>query len=149
MKMESADTAAGAEVRTLIETWMAAVRDRDLERIMVAYAPDVVAYDAIVALRFVGSDAYRDHWRVCLTHCAGGPMIFEPEELHVTVSGDAAFAHGLIHCGGTGDNGETHSAWMRMTACYRRTGNGWKIVHEHFSAPFEMESGKALFELEP
>ena len=38
---------------------------------------------------------------------------------------------------------------MRATVCFRKTGRAWRIVHEHFSAPFDPESGKALFDLEP
>jgi ketosteroid isomerase-like protein len=38
---------------------------------------------------------------------------------------------------------------MRVTACYRRDGGQWRIVHEHWSAPFDMASGAALFNLEP
>jgi ketosteroid isomerase-like protein len=38
---------------------------------------------------------------------------------------------------------------MRVTVCYRKTNGKWLVVHEHFSAPFEMESGKALLDLEP
>jgi len=43
------------------------------------------------------------------------------------------------------------SVWiesMRETVGFRRTGRAWRTVHEHFSAPFDPESGKALFELE-
>jgi PhnB protein len=32
---------------------------------------------------------------------------------------------------------------------FRKTNGTWMIVHEHFSAPFDPESGKALFDLEP
>ena len=38
---------------------------------------------------------------------------------------------------------------MRVTVCFRRTGGRWLIAHEHFSVPFDMESGKALMNLEP
>jgi ketosteroid isomerase-like protein len=38
---------------------------------------------------------------------------------------------------------------MRATVCFRKTNGEWMIVHEHFSAPFDPQSGKALCELEP
>ncbi len=59
-----------------------------------------------------------------------------------------AFAHYLCHCGGTGPDGQPHSSWMRVSAGYRKQGDGWKVIHEHFSAPFDMD-GKALFDLQP
>jgi ketosteroid isomerase-like protein len=60
-----------------------------------------------------------------------------------------AFAHGLCRCGAKDESGEEKTSWMRFTTCYRRTSGSWKIVHEHFSAPFDVESGKALFDLKP
>jgi hypothetical protein len=38
---------------------------------------------------------------------------------------------------------------MRVTVCFRNTEGTWMIVHEHFSAPFDPQSGKALLDLEP
>lgn len=38
---------------------------------------------------------------------------------------------------------------MRLTAGLVRRDGTWKIAHEHFSAPFEMPSGKAMFHLKP
>ncbi|MFP6544901.1 hypothetical protein VST49_33460, partial [Pseudomonas aeruginosa] len=37
-----------------------------------------------------------------------------------------AFAHYLCHCGGTGPDGQPHSSWMRVSAGYRKHGDGWK-----------------------
>lgn len=32
---------------------------------------------------------------------------------------------------------------------FGKTNGKWMIVHEHFSAPFDLESGKVLLNLEP
>jgi ketosteroid isomerase-like protein len=37
---------------------------------------------------------------------------------------------------------------MRMTTCYRKQQDDWRVVHEHFSAPFDIQSDKVLW-LEP
>jgi len=137
-----------AQIRSLLEAWSAAVRDKDIDAIMAYYAPDVIAYDAILALQFKGRDAYRKHWDMCLTMC-DGPMVFEPHELKIYATDEIAFAHWLCSCGGADEKGEVKSSWMRASAAYRKTADGWKAVHEHFSAPFDPSSGKALFDLEP
>ncbi len=59
-----------------------------------------------------------------------------------------AFAHALNRCGGTGPDGKESTGWMRMTVGYRRMNGRWQVVHEHFSAPFDMETSKVLW-LEP
>ena len=139
---------AETEIRAAIEGWTEAVNARDVGRIMAHYAPGVVAFDAIAALRFTGVEAYGTHWKACLAMCAG-PMTFEVHDLAVAAKGDLAFSHYLCLCGGTNDKGETQSGWMRATVCHRRIGGRWRIVHEHFSAPFDPASGKALFDLNP
>lgn len=75
-------------------------------------------------------------------------MTFDIAELQIHADPQVAFAHYLCHCGGTGPDGQPHSSWMRVSAGYRKQGDGWKVIHEHFSAPFDMD-GKALFDLQP
>jgi ketosteroid isomerase-like protein len=143
----NASTTPEAAIRAELEDWASAVRAKDIGRIVAHYAPDIVAYDAIVALQFKGVDAYRKHWETCMTMCSG-PMLFELHELQIAAGEDLAFAHALNRCGGTGPDGKEMSGWMRMTACYRRRNGEWLVVHEHFSAPFDMQSDKVLW-LEP
>jgi ketosteroid isomerase-like protein len=135
-------------IKTLLDDWSVAIREKNIDAIMAYYAPDIVAYDAIVQLQFKGAEAYRTHWEYCLGMCEG-PMLFEQHQLVVHADEHVAFAHWLNRCGGTDDKGEEKASWMRGSAGYRKTKDGWKAVHEHFSAPFDMESGKALFELQP
>lgn len=135
------------ELRSQLEDWARAVRAKDVERIFAHYAPDIVAFDAIAQLQFKDADAYRKHWQTCMTMCPG-PMIFELHELQITASEDLAFVHGLNRCGGTGPDGKEMVGWMRMTTCFRQQHGKWRVVHEHFSAPFDPQSDKALW-LEP
>jgi ketosteroid isomerase-like protein len=78
-----------------------------------------------------------------------GPHIFEFHEIAIETADNLAFAHWVANCGGTNDKGETQSCWMRVTACYRQVGGAWKIVHEHWSAPFDPMSGATLFDVQP
>jgi ketosteroid isomerase-like protein len=137
-----------ARIRQLMVEFQSATAVKDLDRIMAQYAPDVLAYDAVGPLQFKGSEAYRRHWQNCFDFCQGEGF-FEAGELSVTVSGDMAFSHGLNHCGGTNEKGEMQTSWMRGTRCWRKQGGEWKVVHEHFSMPFDMQSGEVAFGLKP
>jgi uncharacterized protein (TIGR02246 family) len=139
---------AETEIRQLIDRWAEAARARDVDRIMSHYVPEVVAFDAIAQLQFRGVEAYDRHWRACMAMCTG-PMLFEVRDPQVTAGEDLAFAHFLSRCGGQDEKGEMKASWMRGTQCYRRVGGKWLITHEHFSAPFDVASGKALFDLQP
>lgn len=138
---------AEREVRTLLDDYFNAIRASDLEAITAHYAPDVVAFDAIAELEFSGLAAYRAHWKACLDMCEH--MVFEPREPTIRVGDDLALAHCLIHCGGTGPDGTVQTGWMRSTIAARKKDGQWRIVHEHYSMPFDPVSGRILGELAP
>lgn len=143
------DSNAESEIRTVQDDWLRLVATKDVDRIMSLYAPDVVAYDAIAQLRFKGREAYGKHWEACLTMCPG-PITFEIHDLDVAANGDVAFSHHLLkHEGKDPESGEAHTCWMRVTSGYRKRDGKWVIVHEHFSSPIDMESGKAMFDATP
>ncbi len=153
--MSTATTAnnvtAEAEIRELVNSYVNAIRSTDVERITSHYADDILAFDAIAALRFKGVEAYKAHWRACMEMCPGDGMgIFELHELSIAAGEGLAFAHALCRCGpAADDSGEDKSGYMRATLGFRKNGGKWAIVHEHWSAPFDMESGKALLDLKP
>jgi ketosteroid isomerase-like protein len=136
------------QIRGLLDDWAQAARSGNIDAIMATYAPDILAFDAIAKLQFKGADAYRKHWRACIEMCAG-PMIFEMHDLSVTAGDGVAFAHYLLRCGQIAEDGKEQAGWMRVTVCFRKWGGRWTVVHEHFSAPFDPASGKALLGLEP
>ncbi len=137
-----------AQIRGLLDDWAEAARSGDIDAIMAVYAPDIVAFDAIGKLQFKGADAYRKHWQACLEMCSG-PMIFEMLDLSITAGAGIAFAHYLLRCGRIGDDGEEQAGWMRVTVCWQKRSGRWKVAHEHFSAPFDPASGKALLGPQP
>jgi len=148
MNTKQSNSAAQA-IQAAINNWATAVRDKDVDRIMAYYAPEIVAFDAIQTLQFKGTQAYREHWKFCMDMC-GGSMVFQVHELDIQAAGDLAVAHALIRCGMEDENGKQgESGYSRMTASYRRTGDGWLATHEHFSLPFDIQTGRALCDLEP
>ena len=149
--MESKEKAHDAQtaIRQVLDEWVAAVGRQDLEALAACYAQDVVAYDAIMALRFEGRDRYLAHWKTCLQMCPGG-VRFTFRDLDIQAADDLGYAHALLACeaDGCGDGGG-NSAWSRMTTGFRREAGRWVIAHEHFSFPFDPKSGKALMGLSP
>jgi len=138
------------EIRDLMDRYFDAIRASDVEAIVSFYTPGIVAFDAIGALRFSGRDAYKAHWAACMEMCTGmSNMIFEMHDLALSVGQNQAFGHYLVRCGGTMPDGEKKVGWMRATVGLERQVGRWLIAHEHFSAPFDPASEKALLGLEP
>ena len=105
-----------------------------------------MAFDAIAHLQFKGGGPYGSIGKPAFH--VPGPMMFEIHELQMAAHGDVAFCHYLGRYGGTG-----RTARKRSDGCARPSVSAsrgkWLIVHEHFSAPFDMETSKAMFDLEP
>lgn len=136
------------QITDLLSNWTRAVRAKDVSQIMTIYADDIIAFDAVAQLQFKGIADYKAHWTRCMQFC-GSESMFEMHQLKVQANDQLAFSHSLNHCGGTNSNGEMQSCWIRATQCWTKTNAGWRIVHEHYSVPFDMETGNTLFNLAP
>jgi ketosteroid isomerase-like protein len=144
----TAEGKAMAEVGARLEDWAAALRTKDVDRIIASHSADVLAFDCHSQLEFNGADAYRRHLEACMPGMQG-PMIFELHDLNIVAEEHVAFCHYLALCGATGAEGKERRCWLRGTTCLRRTGGTWRIVHEHCSTPFDPMSGRAMLDLVP
>lgn len=144
----SNNSKAEQQIRDLVNQYVSAVRAKDVARVASLYSEDVVAFDAILALQFIGKAAYIEHWHTCMGY-AKGDTLYEVHQLKVVAGSELAFSHSINLCGCANEQGKMETSWMRSTQCWQNSANGWKIVHEHFSAPFDVESGQAMFNLQP
>jgi uncharacterized protein (TIGR02246 family) len=137
-----------AQIRQLIDDWTSALSDKDMDRVMAHYAPDVVVFDVKPPFQITGADAWRRAWEACLPYIPTGFQI-ERRDLRISVSGDLALVHCLFRLTGMEKDHPAMQTWMRSTACYQRKKGKWLIIHEHASLPFNPETSKVVFTLEP
>lgn len=143
-------THPNAGIRDLIAEHTAAVRAKDLERVLAAYAPEVMYFDLPPPLRFVGRQGQDATGLARWFESWTGPIGLEHRDLSITADGDVAFTHGLVHMTGTRTDGTTTDVWVRQTLGLRRIDGAWKIAHEHTSVPFHMDgSERAALDLKP
>jgi uncharacterized protein (TIGR02246 family) len=136
------------EIQALYESQFDAIRAKDLDRLMSFYSPDIVYYDVVPPLRFVGSDALRErftHWFAGFQ----GPIGMDLRDLHVAASGDLAIAHFLSRSRGTLTNGREVGSWVRGTSCCQRADGRWLVTHEHISLPVDVAAGRPATDLTP
>lgn len=50
------------QIRQQIDDWGKAFRAMDINGVMSIYAPEIVSFDLVPPLRYVGADAYRKPW---------------------------------------------------------------------------------------
>jgi ketosteroid isomerase-like protein len=136
------------QIRTLIEKRVQAVRTKDVNLAMSAIAPDVLSFDIVSLLQYVGSDASRKRtyeWFASFQ----GPIGYELSELSIAAGDDVAFSHSLNHVSATKIDGLPLDMWWRATVCYCKINDTWLVTHEHNSVPFDVQSGQASLDLKP
>src|SRR5262245_50816399 len=137
-----------SEIRQALDDWAKAFRSRDINGIMAMYAPDVVAFDFIAPLQYVGKDSYRKDYEQFLAQFKG-PVEVEFREMKVISSDDVGFVHTLERISGTMTNGEKIEFWGRCTSGFRKISGKWMDIHDHCSVPADFETGKAVLDLKP
>jgi ketosteroid isomerase-like protein len=137
-----------AEITRVIESGVEALRAKDLDGIVSMYAPELVSFDIVPPLQYVGADVYRKHWQEGLSSFPG-PINYEIVDLSITVGDDVAFAHSFNRLSATLTTGQQIGNWLRWTACFRKINGKWLIVHMHASVPVDLEHGRAVLDLKP
>lgn len=148
--MRTADNKAidEAQIRALIDHRIEAVRANDVNGALSNIAPDILSFDVVNPLQYIGSDALRKRAEGWFSSFQG-PIGYEIRNLSITASDDVAFSHSLNRFSGTKTDGGKIDMWVRATGCYRKIGGKWMVTHEHNSVPFDAESGRASLDLEP
>ena len=148
MTIEATKTHDEAQIRQLIADQQSAICAKDVDRIMAPYATDVIYFDCKPPFQTKGTDAFRRIWEECLPYFPASFGI-ETRDLSVFVSGDLALAHWLFRFTGMEKDHPAMQTWLRNTVGYQRKQGRWQIVHGHCSVPFNPETSKAVFTLEP
>jgi uncharacterized protein (TIGR02246 family) len=148
MATENSKRIDEAQIHELIDRWLKALRAKDLDGIMSCYTPDILSFDLLPPLQYVGADEYRKNWAEWFPTFRG-PIGYEVHDLTITTGDDLAFSHSLNRISGKRTSGEETEAWVRATVCYRKIDSKWGVAHEHISVPFYMDSGKAAVDLKP
>ncbi|MFJ3415235.1 nuclear transport factor 2 family protein [Streptomyces sp. NPDC086082] len=120
------------EIRALDAELTDAARERDIDRIVACYAPEVEAFHFTTGLEAHGIDAFRKAMEGVFASVTG-PVIREVLEFRVRVDESIAFGHALVRLRGTLAGGEPLDDVLRVTTGYRNAGLRWQIVHEHVS----------------
>lgn len=123
-------------IRSLVENWARAVRNKDVEQILAHHAADILMFDVPVPLQLKGIEAYKQSWNSFFDWLDRGGT-FDLSELSITAGTDIAFCHAIIHCGNPRGSGQEDDLTVRLTIGLKKINGEWMILHEHHSAPAE------------
>jgi ketosteroid isomerase-like protein len=139
---------AEALIRQRVEDCAKALNAKDIDGVMSLFAPNLVSFDIVPPLRYVGADNKRRAWQEAFAAYTG-PFDYEVHDLNVTTHGELAFVHSLNHVNATLASGQSTDFWLRWTACLRLIDGVWLVVHDHVSVPADLEHGRAVLNLTP
>lgn len=142
------NTSAESEIQQWMNDFKQAFEAKDTKAVMALYAPDVLAYDIVPPLQYVGSDAYAKDWDTYFASYKG-PVTLEYQDCHISTSGDLAVVTCLERNTGTLTNGTPVSIWLRSTTALRRVNGRWLDFHDHVSVPTDFDTGKSKVDLVP
>jgi uncharacterized protein (TIGR02246 family) len=148
MAVEDNKNSEEAEIKRVIEAGVEALRAKNIEGVMSCYAPEVVLFDIVPPLRYVGADALRKLWEAVFSSYQG-PIGYDIADLSITVGDDVAFTHSLNRISGTMNTGQQTALWVRGTVCFRKINGKWLVVHEQDSVPVDLQTGRAALDLKP
>ncbi|MET8139599.1 nuclear transport factor 2 family protein [Sphaerisporangium sp. NPDC005288] len=137
-----------AEIRRQVHKIVEGLRAKDLEGLKRPYAKDVVSFDVEPPLQHVGLEAKLKNWaNVFLVFES---VTYEVRDLTLAVGDDVAFGHAFARLSGTlKDGAATSGMWVRVTYGFRKIDGDWLIAHDQVSVPIDIQSGRAVLDLEP
>jgi len=101
-------------IQRFLDDGIRSLRDKNIEGVMSLYAQEVVSFDIVPPLRYMGADAYRKRWEETFSSFQG-PIGYEIHDLTITVGDDVAFTHSLNRISGTLTTGQQTDLWLRST----------------------------------
>lgn len=131
----------------VLDAYKAAVHAKDVDAFVSLYAQDLVVFDMWGEWSYKGIDA----WRKMVTDWFGSlgseRVVIETDEVQVIAASNLASIHAFVTFQGVSATGEKLRAMQnRFTWVLKNTTGEWKIVHEHSSAPIDLETSKAMLQ---
>jgi ketosteroid isomerase-like protein len=130
--MMQQDGAAEDQIKSLIETWAAAVRRHDLPAILAHHGSNIVMFDVPPPLQ----SNYKKTWDLFFKYHKPS-QAFDIEELDITAGEEVAFAVAIMRCGPgpSTDPADQDGFLFRLTIGLQKIDGDWRITHEHHSIP--------------
>jgi uncharacterized protein (TIGR02246 family) len=137
MAAEKAQSPASSDendIRALIARWSSAVRDVNITDIGSDHDPDILMFDVPPPFLSRGLDAYMATWTTFFAS-SERPVVFDLQDIEVTVGSDVAFATAIGSCVSIDSNGNREPLAFRLTIGLRKIAGRWRVMHEHHSLP--------------
>lgn len=138
-------------VQDVLEQYKSAIHERDIERFLSIYDPDVHIYDCWGNWECKGLSSWKENVTAWFTGLKDEKEFLKVDfqDMMIEETMNLAFAHCAVtfaaHKEASGE--KLRQMTNRFTFCLKKPEDTWLIVHEHSSLPISMEDGKGMFGL--
>ncbi len=135
---------ADGAIEQMLAEYAAAVRAKDVDRFLALYADDVRVFDMWGSWSYDGAEAWRGMATEWFASLGKEQVAVEFESVKTVVGENVAIAEAFVTYKGLSATGQELRAMNnRLTWGLTKTGGeGWRVVHEHSSAPLDFKTGK-------
>jgi uncharacterized protein (TIGR02246 family) len=133
-----------AQIKTLIDAQVEAIKKKDIEGATKNYASDVLLFDIVGPLHHKGLDSVKKRlteWFGTFKENANSD--FETVDLIIRADNNVAFSYGFNHINALLKTGDKLDMFWRETLCWEKKDDVWQIVSAHSSVPFDVKDGMA------
>jgi uncharacterized protein (TIGR02246 family) len=129
------------------DAYKTAVFAKDAEAFAALYDPEVRVFDLWGAWSHDGLPAWRGMAAEWFRSLGAERVAVDFTDVRSAVAGDVAVAHAFVAYKRVSAEGrELHGMRNRITWALRRSGGAWKVIHEHTSAPIDLETSKVILQ---
>jgi uncharacterized protein (TIGR02246 family) len=131
-------------IEQMLEEYAESVRAKDVDRFVALYGDDVRVFDMWGRWSYDGTAAWREMAAEWFGSLGDDQVAVEFDDVQTVVGDEVAVAEAHVTYKGLSAEGEELRAMNnRLTwALRKQPDGGWKVVHEHSSAPVDFETGK-------
>jgi uncharacterized protein (TIGR02246 family) len=134
-------------VAQALAAYQTAVYAKDVDAFVALFDADVHVFDMWGQWTHQGLAAWRAMAEGWFGSLGDERVVVEFSEVQGEAVGDLAYGHAFARFSARAADGQTlRSLDNRLTLVMRQQAGGWKIVHQHTSAPIDHASGKPLMQ---
>jgi ketosteroid isomerase-like protein len=135
-------------IEDVLDAYRAAVSAKDVDAMVALYDEHVRVFDLWGRWSYEGAGA----WRAAVSEWFGSTgsdrVAVEFDDVRIVAGDGVAVAHAFVtYRASSAEGEELRSMTNRFTWALRAAdGSGWKVVHEHTSAPADLETARVLLQ---
>ncbi|WP_144156470.1 YybH family protein [Paraburkholderia sp. BCC1885] len=139
----------GNPILQVLKDYQAAVFAKDVDAFVALYDEDLTVFDMWGTWAYRGLASWREMAAGWFSSLGTERVVVEFNQPESVVAQELAVVHVFVTYKGVTANGVVlRSLDNRMTLTLRLKADGWKVFHEHTSAPIDFETTKAIFKHE-